>query len=318
MSNVVKIWTDEEFDTIVQTAQDRLIVVDFFATWCGPCKMFEPIFNRFSITYDFATFLQVDVDQFPQLRARYNVNGFPTFVLVKNLVEVGRVRGANERELEYLLRSYDDSMLIAPEVQPVSPYKNFPPKKYLTYDKFNPKVLLKIVEFNDIVENKLTSSEIDSLTSAVNTLVNTSYYHTSTFVPEQFKAIHKIVTTWPVNSKFPGLDLLRTIILHPEGMKYYVSRMTENCPDNIFLIIQSYLFDDPETTKVINFVLIWRIFQNAFKFENYSEQVVRNIEEVISFMHPNKQKHERIAIVDLLLKYINIISTINKQVSQCM
>ena len=65
-------------------APGKLLVVDFNATWCGPCKQFAPNFEAVAEKYaDKALFYSVDVDQHPELAARYNVQSIPMVVFIR-------------------------------------------------------------------------------------------------------------------------------------------------------------------------------------------------------------------------------------------
>lgn len=60
------------------------VVVDFFATWCGPCKMIAPIFEELAVEYNGkAKFVKVDIDESPELAANYKVRGVPTLMVFK-------------------------------------------------------------------------------------------------------------------------------------------------------------------------------------------------------------------------------------------
>ena len=74
---------DANFEEEVMGA-DHPVLVDFSATWCGPCKKLEPIVAE--IAGDYAgriKVVKVDVDKSPELRARYRVNAFPTVVVFR-------------------------------------------------------------------------------------------------------------------------------------------------------------------------------------------------------------------------------------------
>ncbi len=73
-------------------AKNEVMIVNFFATWCGPCQMFAPILEKFALKTDF-TILKIDIDTFGDLASDYNVQGVPTTILIKNGKEVKRETG---------------------------------------------------------------------------------------------------------------------------------------------------------------------------------------------------------------------------------
>jgi len=75
-----------------------LVLVDFFAPWCGPCKLTSPILDELSEEKKEVKFIKIDVDQNGDLAGQYNVFSIPTFVLVKDGKVVSQFVGAMGKE----------------------------------------------------------------------------------------------------------------------------------------------------------------------------------------------------------------------------
>uniref|UniRef100_A0A6P7GMQ4 Thioredoxin-like n=1 Tax=Diabrotica virgifera virgifera TaxID=50390 RepID=A0A6P7GMQ4_DIAVI len=83
----IRVITDEtHFQTELTNAATRLVVVDFTATWCGPCQRIAPIFQQLAAKYPKAVFLKVDVDQCQETAAAQGVSAMPTFIFYRNRV----------------------------------------------------------------------------------------------------------------------------------------------------------------------------------------------------------------------------------------
>jgi len=95
-----------QLDEIV--AENDVVLTDFYADWCGPCQMLEPIVETLAAETD-ATVAKVDVDANQQLAAAYGVQGVPTLVLFADGKQVEEVVGLQgEDQLRTLVESYTE------------------------------------------------------------------------------------------------------------------------------------------------------------------------------------------------------------------
>ena len=96
MLNAV-IMTDEEFDDIIGSKD--ICVVDFSASWCGPCRMMAPVLEDVSAKYKGKyMFYQIDIDSAEELANKFNVTAVPTIIVFKKGKEVDRTSGYQEFE----------------------------------------------------------------------------------------------------------------------------------------------------------------------------------------------------------------------------
>ncbi len=77
-----------------QAISGGLVLVDFWAEWCGPCKSMHPIFDRLSKKYRHIKFARVNVDRCQDIAMRFAVQSIPTFIMFKNGQPVDRMVGA--------------------------------------------------------------------------------------------------------------------------------------------------------------------------------------------------------------------------------
>jgi thioredoxin 1 len=76
------------------TFDQAIVVVDFQATWCGPCKVMAPLVHELKEEITSARFVEVDVDANPELASAFSVQSIPTFIIARDGIVVDRITGA--------------------------------------------------------------------------------------------------------------------------------------------------------------------------------------------------------------------------------
>tara|TARA_B100000003_G_scaffold164873_1_gene151082 strand:+ start:273 stop:584 length:312 start_codon:yes stop_codon:yes gene_type:complete len=94
---MVKEINAEEYSEIINSSNP--VVIDFHATWCGPCKVLSPILEELDSEIEGVEFVKLDVDQHPQIAGQNQVMGVPTVVILKDGEVKDRFVGVQPKEV---------------------------------------------------------------------------------------------------------------------------------------------------------------------------------------------------------------------------
>jgi thioredoxin len=98
--------TKADFDAALSDAGSKLVVVDFTAAWCGPCKMIAPKFEQMSKDNPDVAFYKVDVDENDETAEANGISAMPTFMFFKDGKKIDSFSGANEARLKEFIDKY--------------------------------------------------------------------------------------------------------------------------------------------------------------------------------------------------------------------
>eukprot|EP01084_Bolivina_argentea_P233078 392630_1 len=212
---VTHISSEDQFNEITTKSGNKLVVCDFFAVWCGPCKQVAPQFERLAKLYGKnAIFIKVDVDRNRTLAQNKKIAAMPTFHFYKNGNKVDEMRGANVSKLEELIlkhMSYGDEHKQQQQsnAQSPSPYTTFPlheanrpvytkapfGKMKDKLSKLNQKFISD--EGGDAVDSKkkhsMNDSEWNLLTQMITMLQDKQSYAVQTFKTTHYQLLNKLL-----------------------------------------------------------------------------------------------------------------------------
>ncbi|XP_028832442.1 thioredoxin-like [Denticeps clupeoides] len=102
---IVVIEDQDSFDKALAEAGSKLVVVDFTATWCGPCQSIAPFFKSLSQDHEDVVFLKVDVDDAQDVAQSCEIKCMPTFHFYKEGKKVDEFSGSNQAKLEDMIKT---------------------------------------------------------------------------------------------------------------------------------------------------------------------------------------------------------------------
>lgn len=87
--------------------KDKMVLVDFFATWCAPCQMLMPVLESIASEREDFDIIEIDIDESKDLAMKYDIEAVPTMIIFKNGTAIDKIGGYyNKEELEEELKRY--------------------------------------------------------------------------------------------------------------------------------------------------------------------------------------------------------------------
>jgi len=93
-------------DYLTGIDKDSLAVLDCYASWCSPCKSIAPFYEKLSKKYTNVHFLKADIEKVDKICEEFEVTSMPTFIFLKNLSALCKIKGANREKLESNIIKY--------------------------------------------------------------------------------------------------------------------------------------------------------------------------------------------------------------------
>ncbi|KAF5727224.1 hypothetical protein HS088_TW22G00913 [Tripterygium wilfordii] len=189
-------------------------------------------------------------------------------------------------------------------------FRHIPKKGMLVFDlaQFDG-IFKKIIEFNNALLSEpdkrnlsLTESEISRLGYAVKILKDTSHYHSSRFADADISLLLKLVQSWPLEKIFPVIDILRMIVLHPDGATVFCKHF-EDGNDKLKEMIKRITTDPALPPNLLTSI---RLVTNLFKNSCYSNWLLKHRSEILdafSSCYSSGNKNLQLSYSTLILNY---------------
>ncbi|KAN0015609.1 hypothetical protein ACTFIU_008348 [Dictyostelium citrinum] len=168
----VKVLVDNQLDSELVTADKRLVVVDFTATWCGPCKMISPYFEQLSSEYKDVIFLKVDVDQCKSTTQSQGVRAMPTFKFFIERRQVHEFSGADKNQLKSSIERLQPQLSFASQGNALGGGSGSSRQAYL--DNLEKKQQEQQAQYQQQYGNTTTSPNVPTSSSSTTSSTGTS------------------------------------------------------------------------------------------------------------------------------------------------
>lgn len=125
-NKVLSIKSTDDWNALISDPANKgkLMIIDFYALWCPPCRMAAPIYGKMSLDYEDVMFVKVDVDAVPALMRDSNVRAMPTFQLYKDRQQLDQVVGFQENKIRRMIDKHRQENVVVAEVADATAAKN--------------------------------------------------------------------------------------------------------------------------------------------------------------------------------------------------
>ncbi|KAM7347482.1 thioredoxin-2-like [Cochliomyia hominivorax] len=97
----------QEFENLLQTLKDKFIIVEFFAKWCGACKILAMKFQELAENYqEKLQVFKIDIDDLEELAIEYDVTVMPSFMIMKNGLKLEQYEGSKPEQFDNMVKKY--------------------------------------------------------------------------------------------------------------------------------------------------------------------------------------------------------------------
>ncbi|XP_013417153.1 thioredoxin [Lingula anatina] len=103
---LIEIECESQLMDIIKSSGNTLVVVDFYATWCGPCRVIGPFLEKLEQEFPHVKFVKVDVDEYGEFAEQEGIEVMPTLYFYKKGKKVDEMAGANRDKLRELVTKY--------------------------------------------------------------------------------------------------------------------------------------------------------------------------------------------------------------------
>ena len=217
--------TLDDFHALVKSESPKLVVVDFFAEWCGPCKRVAPQYAQLAeIHSKTACFVKVDVDASPELSSFGRISAMPTFQVYKGGERVAEVKGARMDELERSIALWGADVERQLAAAAAAAATHVPLQQLLRFEDGKvEKIVPKLLQFNDELRAEGHAHALDDAGAAALKQLGAALEKGA--AARHPHVLFATLLRWPSAKLFPALDLLRLAALQPAAAVHFAAAL---------------------------------------------------------------------------------------------